>query len=489
MQSKIFKLSLLFALLSCFTINAVWQQPPYEFPELSSVAKVASDANGHAFAVASDETNNNIVVSTYLGGGIWSNPPQVIGTPDSAHLDLAMDNSGTALVIWWDNPGDAIRTAHFNGVLWTTPLPNPLDTLVGTSDPILAMNGPNSGVAAWQDNNGVRSSFFLGAAWSAPVPIGGPGNFAPSIAYSANNTAIAGLEGALGVGAANYFSGAWQAPVVLDPTGFNLAVGIDGTGKGLAVWINAAGNVVYSFFSPISLTWSAPLSIISTTGNLNVRLGMTPAGTAVATWVDGTGALFSSSYNGIAWSLPMLIVASPDLAGDYSLSVSDNGNALAVWLDAESVDGSIKSSRLLLGSSFWTPEELVSDMGVLGVPASSLSENGVGFAAWIIGGEADVHAFASATLLPIGPLNLRGTICKNKFAMQTECVTTLTWTPSPDPTIIAYYVRKNGVLVAIVPASGPFTYVDHGRCKEISTYTVTAIDINGTESLASSITL
>lgn len=82
------------------------------------------------------------------------------------------------------------------------------------------------------------------------------------------------------------------------------------------------------------------------------------------------------------------------------------------------------------------------------------------------------------------PGNIRGESCKNNFAMQTECVKTITWTASPDPSVTSYYVRRNGNLVQIIPASGPFIYIDHHRrCGQEDVYSVTAVNALGQESI------
>lgn len=500
MISQIQRFSILFFLIAsfCSPVNAVWQQPPHEFPITEGFkVPLGSDAHGHAFAIPTDfEFTIADVFASYYSSGIWQDPPEVIGDgrvrSQAYSIDFAMDNTGTGLAIWYDRTSGEFRTAHFNGIVWNTPPPIPLDTgtPLNSGRVAVSMNGPNSGVAIWIDNNTttVSSSFFSNVAWSLPVPIG-TGDFSPSVAYSTNGTAVAGWTNVLNV-TVNHFNGSiWQGPIILDATGSQPVVGIDSTGKMLAVWANILGNVVYSIsFNGIS--WSAPAPITGTAGNIGISLVMTPSGTAVASWIDSTGAGFSSSYNGFGWSAPILITAGPILDNFLALSVADNGNALAVWSTTTS---EIRSSRLRLGDISWAPEEFVGTytLDTLFDVNASLSEDGTGFASWAAATEGSGEQFASVELLPVpaSPSNLQGFCCKNKFAMQTECADTITWSPSIDPTVIAYYVRKNGVLVAVIPAQGPFIYVDHVNCRDADIYTVSAVDLNGTESLPVSITL
>lgn len=495
MISQIQRFSILFFLVTmltsiCSPIHAAWQQPPHQFPPSGSsgALSIASDANGHAFATPNRVFSDIGEYASFFSLGVWQDPPELIGPGTVSSSDLAMDNTGTAIAIWYDIAGQ-IRSSYFNGLVWSTPPPNPLDMVTNfNAVPVaVAMNGPISGVAIWTDNGttDVRNAFFFGGAWSIPTTIG-TGNFNPSVGYSTNGTAVAGwFDVAGGTTVNNFTGGIWQGPIVLDPTGTSEAVvGIDSTGKALAVWRNAVGIIAYSTFNGVS--WSPIFPITGTLGNSNVSLGVAPGGTAVATWRDDTGQGVSSSYNGIVWSAPILIT-SDSISANLALSVADNGNALAVW----GTDTQISSSRLPFGGTAWTPAELVTtfDFPVdLRLIEASLSENGTGFASWIIASEGS-DQFASATVPPTGPLNLQGFCCRNKFAMQTECADTITWSPSIDPSVTAYYVRKNGVLVAIIPQQGPYTFVDLVGCRDSTTYTVTAVDFNGVESLASTIIL
>lgn len=490
------KLSFLLAgMLACFLcstpIHALWQQPPHPFgSSIVSVITIASDANGHAIALPNSGSQ---VLASYYSSGIWSDPPQVIGPGSPGDISLYMEEGGTALAIWYDELTGNINTAFFDGFTWSTPSPDPLDTIasLNSGSTAVSMNGPNQGVAMWIDNatTTVHSSFFSAGTWSAPVTIG-TGNFHASIAYSANGTVVAGwLDLVNGTTVANYTGGAWQAPVVLDPTGSQAVVGIDSSGKAIAVWANGAGNVATSTFNGIA--WSAIQFISLTTGNSCVDFKMTPSGTAVATWVDSSSAGFSSSYNGTAWSAPIQFTAGPiSFTSCPSLSVADNGNALVEWVT--SMD--IRSSQLPLGG-VWTPEEVIVTLDIDGTDVrsltASLSENGTAFAAWVIASEGSFQ-FASVELPPVvlPPTNLTGFTCTNRFASQSDRVNTLIWTPSPDPTVVAYILRRNGVLIATIPATAQPIYQDHNRCKNVvDVYTLTAVDATGLESTPVSISL
>lgn len=92
-------------------------------------------------------------------------------------------------------------------------------------------------------------------------------------------------------------------------------------------------------------------------------------------------------------------------------------------------------------------------------------------------------ATASVAVLSLGPpSNLQGKQKKNDFGLQYELYNQLTWTPSPTPYIIGYFIYRDGEKIARVDAS-THTYKDHNRKKGVSyIYAVTAFDSLGSES-------
>jgi len=87
----------------------------------------------------------------------------------------------------------------------------------------------------------------------------------------------------------------------------------------------------------------------------------------------------------------------------------------------------------------------------------------------------------SASVIP--PSMFVGKAIKNRFATQTDLINKLTWTPSSDPSVVAYLILRNGVLIAEIPASGPFVYLDHNRRKcSVDTYELIAVNAEGVQS-------
>jgi len=88
---------------------------------------------------------------------------------------------------------------------------------------------------------------------------------------------------------------------------------------------------------------------------------------------------------------------------------------------------------------------------------------------------------------PSPPTNLKGVRIKDQFALQTDLINRLTWTPSPSAGVVGYQITRNGQLIATVPSS---TYEDHDRKKkEVDVYTVKAVSINGLVSSSVTVTV
>jgi len=432
--------------------------------------------------------------------GDWQRPYTVLdlNALNSYDQKVAFDDTNTGLIIWVNIPDDntpsTVLTSYYDGTNFVTPALNPLDTADLLETPAVAMNGSGSGIAIWIDTVGsnVRSSNFTAGNWTAPTTIG-TGTGGTSIAYSANNSAVAGWIDGANVVVANYLLGVWQPGITID-AGDYVEVGIDSSGNAIAAWLDAAGNVVVSFFNGI--TWSANQTISTAPANTTLSFAMAPNGTAVLTWGDwdDPANAFFSSFNGTVWTAVGPIISGLDVAISFgpsiSVSVDSGGNALFLC----STETEIRSLRLPLGSSFWINNDLVTnDLTFRVIPlVSALSASTRGFGIWIENsgeGGFTQGSYTSLVVLPTPPLGITGTTCKNKFASQTDCVNRISWTPSTDPTVLTYRVRRNGILIATIPARGPYVFVDHGRCRKMDLYTVTAVNGLGAESSSVSIVL
>lgn len=80
------------------------------------------------------------------------------------------------------------------------------------------------------------------------------------------------------------------------------------------------------------------------------------------------------------------------------------------------------------------------------------------------------------------PADLTGEVFKNRFLTQKERMNHIQWLPSPTPGVVAYYVFRNGRLLATIPSTAPLMYNDHNRSKKQDVYSVIAVNNEGVQS-------
>ena len=190
-----------------------------------------------------------------------------------------------------------------------------------------------------------------------------------------------------------------------------------------------------------------------------------------------------TQYNGTSWSTPEAIAP----ATIATVTMDSVGNALIGW----SSGVELFVAYLPLGGTLGAPVTIPSNsVGTIDLALSSGSTTGV--VSWTTEiGEIFSNSFATFVIFaPTPPLGITGSVCKNNFATMSDRVHIINWIPSTDPTTVAYYIYRNGVLISIVPATGPFTFYDHNRVKgSPDTYTIYAVNAGGDLSSPVSITL
>lgn len=95
-----------------------------------------------------------------------------------------------------------------------------------------------------------------------------------------------------------------------------------------------------------------------------------------------------------------------------------------------------------------------------------------------------------ASVGPLPPASFSGAAIQNEFLTQIDRINKLFWTASPDPTVVGYHIYRGTTLIATVPASGPFIYLDHNQRKNVTViYTIRSFKSNGVESSPLSVSL
>jgi YVTN family beta-propeller protein len=102
-----------------------------------------------------------------------------------------------------------------------------------------------------------------------------------------------------------------------------------------------------------------------------------------------------------------------------------------------------------------------------------------------------ITVIGSLSLLP--PSSVSGCKTKNVFLLQTDYINNITWTAPTSGSPAAYAIYRDATLTqlaAMVPASGPLQYYDHGRNPNVTdSYYIVSVDANGNQSTANSVTV
>lgn len=466
-----------------------WKMPPDVFdPSINAISTdVAADPAGNAFSMWTNQ--DEVLYSQFLASTGVYGPPQLLYTGNNPmrEVQVAMDATQTAVSVYVDATLGELRSSYFDGTVWTniaTPIATvPVDPTF--TFPVLDMDGSGNAVVVWWDQNvtpGIFASEFDGntATWSAPTLLSGPnlGNF-PRVQYSENGTAVATWRDDANNIVASVFNGtSWTTPppIIIAANGTNPEVGMDAAGNSLIVWEDLTTNELMSSFNlaaPVTIP-SGPISFSS------FSFAMSQDGTAVVLWRDGANNINYSNFIGGVWSGPLPLTNSTDF---FTVTMDRLGNALAIINSTSSY----KPSSGVFGPLDPVGIEPLDVVGGFGI---ALADNGRGFVTTLFDNDEGRGAYGTYTLLTIPPPVIFGRVCDNKFASQTDHVHIITWLPSPDANVVAYYLRRDGVLIAIIPASGPFIYVDHNRPKRIpEVYSLTAVNNLGQESVPSIIVL
>ena len=463
--------------------------------ENSRTIAVAVDNNNNAIAVYDDV--NDLINARYSPGNLSYEPPVIISNNFTRQQepDVAMDATSTAIAVWSGVNGGGDSTLETNTLIngvWGTP--QTLDTSIfEIASASVAMDGSGNAVAVWIDRDigETRASLYDGATqtWAPFDVLSAPGDAGryTDVAYSSNGTIIVSwthfdfLISDLFVTA--YVSGSWLPQTLVDSFGADVpSVGVDDAGNGLAIWIDGNGDIKWSRFD--GTTWSSSEILFAGPDNTNPSIAVAPNGTAIAVWTDSSGILRISEFNGTSWSAP--VASFP--ATDANVTMDSLGNALIGW----SIDDTLSVASLPLGGVIGEPVLITSGGPFIdGIELALSSGSSTGVVGWLEGGEGFSDSFATFVLFDSAPsLEISGSVCKNNFAMQSDRVHIINWTPSTDPTTSAYHIYRNGVLISIVPATGPFTFYDHNRSKgSPDTYTIYAVNTGGDVSAPVSITL
>lgn len=494
MKNSLLNLTLLtalsFSMADAATVSEITQ---FTTSGESGTIHVATDNHDNFIAAYNDRDTVFGVFSE--GGTQWSAPVQLSATGSTFDgPEVAMDQTSTGLAIFTElNAGIfTTQTSFFNNGIWT-PIVTPLETSSSIlDDPSIAMNGNGKAVAAWVNLSldEIHASLFSGGVWT-PFQVIGTGNNGTKVAYSPSGIAVAAwTHFDIGISNlwANIFNGtSWIGPTLLDNTVDSFPDdGIDAAGNAFVIWRGDSGTTIkVSRFNGTS--WLTPPVILSTTASpRDPHIAVDLDGTAIAVFINSPDVIMMSQFNGSSWSTPTPIASGTEV----NITMDDRGDALITWVTTLN---QLFSALLPKGGTLLNPvfvrlgtraiENVDPALSSLSTLASLVWNEGVG-------GEEQNSFGTFIAFGPTPPTNIEGATCVVRSISGNDRVNVISWTPSTDPTVVAYLIFRDGVLIAIVPATGPFIFFDHNRCKGVpSTYSVVAVNAEGIQSAPISVTL
>ena len=460
-------------------------------------------------------------LSTLCQADWTASPPNLISTSYTftyASVFVSGDPvTGQFLATWGDGNNNQYPTYSIftTGSGWS-----PIDTISSSSSTILTTNvftscDPGLGrfFASWTDAttfHPTASVYSSGSGWSTADPLmtatatvntincfdSATGQFLVTWADTTNNHPTYSFytpgTGWGPIGTITTVSIAANVYTTFDPM----------TNQFLAVWVDiGTGQPMYSFYD--SGTWSATASISNLASVDNdVLCTCNPAtGQFFATWADINQNLypFYSIYTpGSGWSLADTITTSSGVTDNVTISCDTlTGEFLASWSNVSNGNPTY---------SFYTPGTGWGQPAVISTSAVTGSDIFTSFdpvtneflTTWsdrsnpnlIFDPTYSFLSYPSDATTP-SPAYFKGSVMSNRFLTQTEIIHQLRWAPPADPASIAFYqISRNGILIASVPASGPFVYYDHDRSKsKTDVYTIVSVDTSGEQSAPLSVIL
>ncbi len=358
----------------------------------------------------------------------WTNPSSLTDnlSPNGQDVhfpQVAMDNSGDAIVVWYQNDGveTQIYKAEYRGGSWTTPasLADIVSIDGHTSvSPMVAMDNNGNAIIVWSQYDGsfyqVFKAEYRSGSWTFPASISdnispdGTHTGNPQVAMSDDGTAVITWLQPDGsnqqVYRSTYDGSTWTNPANLadniSPDGQDASyakVAMDASGNAIIIWEQSDGSATQIFKSEYrSGAWTDPSSLtdnISPDGQLagQPEVAMDNNGNAIITWTQYNGSnylIYKSEYRSAAWANPLITdYISPDGQNAVypEVAMDDNGNAIITWQQYDGTNTQIFKSEYRSGS--WTnPSSLTDHISIAGqnttIPQVAMDDNGNAIITW-----------------------------------------------------------------------------------------------------------
>jgi len=336
--------------------------------------------------------------------GSWKSASTLVA--DARYPLISTDGNGNMTTIW--EQSDGIYSAYFDIHLGWRPPQKIMDRTTPFfrfSDIHLAVNAKGDAVVAWIRDD--FPNFFIqtvkyttGSGWSTPQQLTPPNTvFSITVALDANSNAMIAWTGwDFPVTRRNVFASRssqfseWDAP---QPIGTNIwdaqypRIAIDSAGNAFVLWVEGefSSNNVYVNRYTVNSGWSTPQQIatnISYSAKTNIAFDKT--GNAMAVWGQNDSTNGSHIYScryvaGNGWGSAGIIDSNTLDSMEPALTVDSSGSFRAVWVQFTGTSYDIYSSRSLT-SNVWESPQLIGTGSNASAPRVAADDLGNVFAAW-----------------------------------------------------------------------------------------------------------
>lgn len=520
------KRGLVLVAIACqITLSANWGPPINVYTDNpAGTSAVGIDSNGNAvIGYTWLHIMDANIGATQLIDGIPMNTvafPVAMFTGGSANtLNIAVNASGNATLIWTEFNGvssnDFIRSTSFLNGVWSNPVAltdASIENVQINVPPGITIDSVNDAIGLWvpvltsmSSETNVSYDLHSSGVWEGETSLITPTtDFIPSAFISGSsggqafavwpNIGLATLQGA-------YFDGmTWTINSTIS-TDLNtncaapVAVSMNSSNDALILFNNQSQGGLSSIFFSAGTYGMAQQAFVPVGGQFvqSAAVALDEAGDGAAVWVayDGgtfTSSLYFGSYTSGSWGIHVLL---DQLVGDMAALLSPNigldgtGNAVIAWQRTnQDTTTAVMTSAMAKGATVVpTPTLLSTDTTDGQTPYLAVNSSGQAVVCWQNGsfpGSA-IQAAINGTD-PTPPLNLSGSQIKNRFVTQIDRVNILNWNASDDPSVVKYYIFRNGTQIGIVFADSPLTYQDHNRSGQTTLYEVTAVNESNSQS-------
>ena len=351
--------------------------------------QIAMDNNGNVIIVwwQSDGYNWQIFKSEYRNG-VWIHPTDLNDNispdgQDAFNPQISIDANGNAIVVWEQFDGNTFQIfkSEYNDGIWTHP--SDLNDSVScfatnATNPQVAMDDNGNSIIAWVQKAGGKDQIFMSeyrnGTWSSPQDYisletyDGLGATNPQVAMDNNENAIIIWAQSDGVRyqlyKSEYRDGIWTHPSDLNDhislccyDIYSPKIAMNNDGNAIIVWYQLGGfpykNQIFKSEYRDGI-WNHPTDLnndnISPNGQDAVRpqVTMDNNGDAIIVWEQSDGnnfQIFKSEYYDGNWTHPSDLNdnISPDgqWAGYAKVATDNNGNAVIVWVQSDSINDQI----------------------------------------------------------------------------------------------------------------------------------------------------